>query len=200
LAALWRRERTGHGEVVTGSLLQTALWTQLGLIGSLANTSGASTTGRPRTDPRNALLNQYRAGDGHWIAVAAINERAWEAFVAGAGIQHLLADPRFATYADMQANTRAMREELDRHFATAPAAHWLDRLRAHGVWCGPANRLEDVLDDEHVATNGYLSTQDDGLRTVTMPFTLSGYRPALAGGPALDADRAAILRDWDAGA
>jgi crotonobetainyl-CoA:carnitine CoA-transferase CaiB-like acyl-CoA transferase len=197
LAALMQRERTGRGGIVTGSLLQTALWTQFGLLGSLANTAGASTEGRPRTDPRNALLNQYRAGDGRWIAVAAINARAWADFVAGAGIEHLTADSRFASYADMLANTAAMRAELDRHFATAPADHWLDRLRAHGVWCGPANRLDDVLTDEQVAANGYLSVQEDGLRTVTMPFTLAGHTPPLAAGPALNADRSAILRDWD---
>ncbi len=196
LAALLRRERTGRGGVVTGSLLHTALWTQLGLIGSLANTSGASITGRPRTGPRNALLNQYRAADGKWIAVAAINARAWDSFVAGAEIGHLVADPRFATYAAVQANTAAMRVELDRHFATRPAAYWLDRLRAHGVWSGPANHLDDVLTDEHIAANGFLPTLDDGLRTVAMPFTLDGYQPPLAAGPALDADRAAILRDW----
>jgi crotonobetainyl-CoA:carnitine CoA-transferase CaiB-like acyl-CoA transferase len=197
LAALLRRARTGRGDTVTGSLLQTALWTQLGLIGSVANTEGASTTGRPRTDPRNALLNQYRAGDGKWIAVAAINPKAWDAFVAGAQIEHLVADPRFATYADMLANTRDMRVELDRHFATRPADHWLDRLRAHGVWCGPANRLQDVLTDEHVAANHYLTTLSDGLRTVSMPFTLDGFEPPMAGGPGLDADRDGILRDWD---
>jgi crotonobetainyl-CoA:carnitine CoA-transferase CaiB-like acyl-CoA transferase len=196
LAALMQRERTGRGGIVTGSLLQTALWTQFGLVGSLANTEGASIQGRPRTDPRNALLNQYRAADGRWIAVAAINARAWADFVAGAGIEHLTADPRFATYADMLANTAAMRAELDRHFATAPADHWLDQLRAHGVWCGPANRLDEVLTDEHVAANGYLTVQDDGLRTVSMPFTLTGHTPAVAAGPDLGADRESILRDW----
>ncbi|MFD8818688.1 CaiB/BaiF CoA transferase family protein [Streptomyces sp. NPDC059627] len=196
LAALLRRARTGRGETVTGSLLQTALWTQLGLVGSVANTVGASTAGRPRTDPRNALLNQYRAGDGRWIAVAAINPRAWEAFVAGAGIEHLVADPRFATYADMLAHTQDMRVELDRHFATQPAEYWLDRLRAHGVWCGPANRLQEVLTDEHVAANHYLATQSDGLRTVSMPFTLDGFEPPMDAGPGLGADRDGILRDW----
>ena len=60
LAALMRRAKTGRGETVTGSLLQTALWTQTLLVGSVANTAGASTTGRPRTEPRNALVNSIR--------------------------------------------------------------------------------------------------------------------------------------------
>ncbi len=178
LAALIRRSRTGRGETVTGSLLQSALWTQVGLVGSVANTVGASTNGRPRTDPRNPMLNQYRCADGRWIAVAAINARAWDAFVAGAEIETLVTDPRFGTFDAALANSQAMREALDRHFATAPAEHWLHRLREHGVWCGPANHLEDVLTDAHVAAEGYLTALDDGRRTVAMPFTLDGYAPA----------------------
>ena len=196
LAALIRRAATGGGETVTGSLLQTALWTQTLLVGSAANTAGASTTGRPRTEPRNALVNQYRAGDGRWIAVAAINARAWDAFVAGAQVEHLVADPRFASHAAMLAHAAEMRAALDEHFATQPAAYWLERLRRAGVWCGPVHHIEDVLDDEHVAANGYLTTLDDGLRTVSMPFTLSDFELPLAGGPALDGDREAILNDW----
>ena len=196
LAALMRRAVTGRGETVTGSLLQSALWTQALLVGSAANTVGASTSGRPRTAPRSALVNQYRAADGRWIAVAAINERAWAAFVAGARIEHLVADPRFASYVVALAHAAELRAALDEHFATKPAGYWLGQLREHGVWCGPVHHVEDVLDDEHVAANGYLTTLDDGLRTVSMPFTLSDFELPLAGGPALDADREAILNDW----
>jgi crotonobetainyl-CoA:carnitine CoA-transferase CaiB-like acyl-CoA transferase len=58
------------------------------------------------------------------------------------------------------------------------------------------HHVEDVLSDEHVAANGYLTTLDDGLRTVSMPFTLSGFEQPVAGGPVLDADREAVLNDW----
>jgi crotonobetainyl-CoA:carnitine CoA-transferase CaiB-like acyl-CoA transferase len=196
LAALVRRARTGRGETVTGSLLQSALWTQTLLVGSAANTAGSSTNGRPRTQPRNALVNQYRAGDGKWIAVAAINARAWDAFVTGAQIEYLLEDPRFASYADMLAHASDMRAVLDEHFAAQPAGYWLARLREHGVWCGPVHHLQDAIDDEHIAANGYLTTLSDGVRTVTLPFTLSDFELPLAAGPVLDGDRESILREW----
>jgi crotonobetainyl-CoA:carnitine CoA-transferase CaiB-like acyl-CoA transferase len=196
LAALMRRATTGRGETVTGSLLQSALWTQALLVGSVANTADSSTSGRPRTQPRNALVNQYQAGDGKWIAVAAINARAWHAFVTGAQIEYLLEDLRFASYADMLAHASDMRAALDRHFATQPAGYWLERLREHGVWCGPVHHLQDAVDDEHVAANGYLATLSDGVRTVALPFTLSDFDQPLAAGPVLDGDRESILRDW----
>jgi crotonobetainyl-CoA:carnitine CoA-transferase CaiB-like acyl-CoA transferase len=96
----------------------------------------------------------------------------------------------------MLAHSDAMRVALDQHFATQPAGYWLTRLREHGVWCGPVHHLEDVVDDEHIAANGYLTTLSDGLRTVSLPFTLSDYEQPVAAGPVLDGDRESILRDW----
>ena len=52
------------------------------------------------------------------------------------------------------------------------------------------------LSDEQVAANGYLTTLSDGLRTVSLPFTLSDFELPLAAGPALDGDRESVLRDW----
>jgi crotonobetainyl-CoA:carnitine CoA-transferase CaiB-like acyl-CoA transferase len=74
-----------------------------------------------------------------------------------------------------------MRERLDEHFAERPRSRWLERLEAAGIWCTPVNTLADVIDDEQVNANGYLSTLDDGSRTVAMPFVLAGYQaPARA--------------------
>jgi crotonobetainyl-CoA:carnitine CoA-transferase CaiB-like acyl-CoA transferase len=196
MAALAQRERTGRGTVVSGSLLQTSLWSQLLLVGSAANTEGASTNGRPRRDPRNALLNQYKARDGRWVAIAAINARAWLSFIATMDLEHLLEDPRFESFDAAVAHAGDLRELLDRLFATQDAEYWLARLRGAGIWCGPVNELADVVDDEHVEAEGYLSTLTDGVRTVTMPFLIADYDVPQRAGPLLDADRAQILEDW----
>jgi crotonobetainyl-CoA:carnitine CoA-transferase CaiB-like acyl-CoA transferase len=93
-------------------------------------------------------------------------------------------------------HAREMRIALDEHFARETAETWLKRLREAGVWCGPANHLEDVLTDEQILANNYISTLTDGTRTVTTPFTLDGYDMPLNAGPALGSDRTEILRDW----
>ena len=76
----------------------------------------------------------------------------------------------------MLAHPGEVRETLDEFFAKQPRSHWLERLEAAGVWCTPVNTLDEVLVDEQVRANEYLSTLDDGLRTVAMPFTLAGYQ------------------------
>ncbi|MEV6927372.1 CoA transferase [Dactylosporangium sp. NPDC051485] len=197
LAALAQRRRTGKAHAVSGSLLQTSLWSQMLLIGSAANTQGASTEGRPRRNPRNALLNQYRAADGRWIAVAAINANAWLPFINTLCLEPLLSDERFATFESALQHSAELRVVLDEHFATKESDHWLDLLRSGGIWCGPVNQLTDVVVDEHVEAEGYLSTLSDGVRTVTMPFHLSGYTVPQVAGPALGADEERILHDWD---
>jgi len=101
---------------VTGSLLQSALWTQTLLVGSAANTVGASTSGRPRTTPRSALVNQYKAADGPLDRRRRHQRARVDAFVAGAQIEHLVADPRFGSHAAMLAHAAEMRAALRRAF------------------------------------------------------------------------------------
>ena len=187
LAALLRRERpgdgeTGGGETVHASLLQTALWTQLIQLGTAANAPQVLVPPRSRREPRSPGVNQYRCADGRWIAVAAVTAGAWASFAEALGLH--FTDPETGDplpYADVLAQADGVRALLDEHFAKEPVAHWLDRLEAAGVWCTPVNTPADVLTDEQVGANGYLSTLDDGLRTVAMPFTLAGYEaPARA--------------------
>lgn len=54
------------------------------------------------------------------------------------------------------------RDEVDLllrdRLAQEPAATWLERLEAAGVWCAPVRDLATVLRDEQVAANGYVRT------------------------------------------
>ena len=182
LAALVQRQQSGHGETVHASLLHTALWTQLIQLGTAANAPQVLVPPRSRRNPRSPGVNQYRCSDGSWIAVAAVTEDAWGKLAQTLGLD--LTDPETGaslSYAGVLAAAADVRAVLDRHFAQQPRSHWLGLLESAGIWCTPVNTLADVLDDEQVSANGYLSTTDDGLRTVAMPFTLSGYRaPARA--------------------
>jgi formyl-CoA transferase len=194
LAAILERQRTGKGQVVSGSLVQTSLWAQLLNFGSVANTTQRMVA-YDRDRPRSALVNQYRCADGRWIAVAGILPRYWPLFCEAVGAQHLIADERFADFEAMVRNSAALVPLLDAHFVTASSEHWLKRMLARGLWAGPVNHLEDLADDPQIQANQYLTTLDDGTRTVAMPFTLHGYHPGTKPGPALGADDEGVLRE-----
>lgn len=181
VAALLRRARAGDGdagdgETVQASLLHTALWTQLIQLGTAANAPQVLVPPRSRRDPRSPGVNQYKCSDGRWIAVAAVTADAWDRLTAALDLR--VSDPETGgplAYAGVLAHAGEVREALDEYFAKQPMDYWLGRLEAAGVWCTPVNTLSDVMTDEQVSANKYLSTQDDGLRTVAMPFTLGGY-------------------------
>ena len=182
LAALLQRQQSGHGETVQASLLHTALWTQLIQLGTAANAPQVLVPASSRRDPRSPGVNQYKCSDGRSLAVAAVTADAWALFTETLDLR--FTDPETGgplSYAGVLAHAADVREALDEYFAKQPLSHWLDRLEAAGVWCTPVNTLAEVMTDEHVRANEYLSTLDDGLRTVAMPFTLDGYEaPARA--------------------
>jgi crotonobetainyl-CoA:carnitine CoA-transferase CaiB-like acyl-CoA transferase len=194
LAALMHRQQSGLGGTVHTSLLHTALWTQLIQLGTVANAPQLLLPARSRREPRSPGVNQYKCSDGRWIAVAAVTADAWARLVkvldlrlAGPGEEDLLSYARVLTHA-----TR-IREILDEHFAAQPVSYWLDRLEAAGIWCTPVNALAEVIDDEQVTANGYISTLDDGLKTVTMPFTLAGYQAPTRAARRLGEDNDTVL-------
>jgi crotonobetainyl-CoA:carnitine CoA-transferase CaiB-like acyl-CoA transferase len=196
LAALMQRRQSGTGETVRTSLLHTALWTQLVQFGTVANAPQLLLPARSRREPRSPGVNQYKCSDGRWVAVAAVTADAWGRFVKALDLD--LIDPDTGgelSYAGVLAQASRVREGLDEHFAGRPRSHWLERLEAAGIWCTPVNTLADVMDDEQVNANGYLSTLDDGSRTVAMPFVLAGYQPPARAARRPGADDDAVLGD-----
>jgi crotonobetainyl-CoA:carnitine CoA-transferase CaiB-like acyl-CoA transferase len=198
-AALLGRERsrggeTGGGETVQASLLHTALWTQLIQLGTAANAPQVLVPPRSRRDPRSPGVNQYKCSDGRWIAVAAVTADAWDRLTSALDLR--FTDPETGgplSYAGVLARAGEVREALDGHFAKQTLGYWLGRLEAAGVWCTPVNTLSDVMTDEQVRANKYLSTLDDGLRTVAMPFTLGGYRAPVRAARRQGQDDAEVL-------
>ena len=67
LAALFNREKTGKGEFVYSSLLQSALYLLSSMTG--LNQLGVSFP-NSRMDPPNSLNNTYQCKDGKWIMLA----------------------------------------------------------------------------------------------------------------------------------
>lgn len=194
LAALRERDRSGAGQFVSTSQLQSLMWLQSLNIGVAANL-GEPFPVQDRRTPANALVNTYRCEDGRWIGLGVIMANVWSEFCAAVGLAHLIDDPRYATLRARTQHAADLTLTLDAHFATAPAAHWLARMRACGLWVSPINAPQDLLDDEQVHANGYLMRLDDGWRTPGMPFSLRGHTPPTAPAPGYGSDSDALLAE-----
>ena len=68
-------------------------------------------------------------------------------------------------------------------FATQPRDHWETIFREKGFWFSVVNRVSDLPDDPQVAANDYLMELDNGLKTVSAPFSLEKTPPLRNGAP-----------------
>ncbi|MFN4090960.1 MAG: CaiB/BaiF CoA transferase family protein, partial [Alphaproteobacteria bacterium] len=136
MLALYRRERTGKGGLVSTSLMANGVWSNAFL--AQARLCGAPFRRRPRREEAlNALNNLYEAADGRWFMLAMVSEeRQWPGLVRALGRPELEHDPRFATKPARIENARTLVAEFDRIFAARDYAWWRARMDENGVTFG----------------------------------------------------------------
>ena len=175
VTALYRREKTGKGGLVSSSLLANGLWAN----GCFVQTrlGGEPVPHRPpREDAPNALANHYRCRDGHWFIMALFNEeRQLRSFLGAIGREELADDPRYATKQARAANARALVAELDAVFATRVMAEWRKILDAVGVTFGVVATVDDVMHDAQMRAMGALVPfEGSDVLTISSPFQVAG--------------------------
>jgi len=178
MAALYQRERTGRGAMVSTSLLANGLW--LNAIAVQGILCGARTVVRPpREEAVDALGNLYRCRDGRWFLIALTPDgRRWQDFTTAVGRTDLFADPRFATPAARRANVRALIAILDAVFAERDWAQWRRVLEASGIAFGVVGTVDDIPHDAQMQASGALVPLDDpragAALTVSSPLQIEG--------------------------
>jgi crotonobetainyl-CoA:carnitine CoA-transferase CaiB-like acyl-CoA transferase len=182
MAALYQRERTGRGTMVSTSLMANGLWwNAIQVQGILC---GARTVVRPpREQSVSALANLYRCRDGRWFLMSlTADERRWPDLAACLQRADLVGDPRFASIESRRANARALIAILDDVFAKKDWAEWRGILERSGIAFGVVGTLDDILGDPQMIDSGALVPIDDpraGARlTVSSPVEIDGQDKA----------------------
>jgi formyl-CoA transferase len=147
LAALEHRDRTGEGQLVDTSLLEAAMaltvWeaTEYWVTGRAPKPLGSA---HRLAAPYQAI----RASDGYFT-VGANNDRLFEELCRAIDRPDLPEDRRFAAAAARMEHRAALIEAIEKTTAGESRAHWLARLEAEGVPCGPINDYAEALADPH---------------------------------------------------
>jgi len=152
----------------------------------------------PREQTQRALGGLYTAGDGRHFLLALTSEvRQWPAIAKAVGRPELVEDPRFIDMDARRANARALMDELDAVFATAPLAEWRTRLDAAGITFGPIGTTYEIADDPQAHAIGALRPiEGTPYLTVDSPFTIEGAAKTPARlAPEMGEHSSAILRD-----
>ncbi|MFZ4688022.1 MAG: CaiB/BaiF CoA transferase family protein [Polymorphobacter sp.] len=199
LSALHDRTRTGVGQFVDVAMLDGQIAILENAVARYA-VSGVAPGPLGARHPSITPFAAYACENGH-IVIAAGNDVLFGALAAALELPALIGDPRFTSNASRTDHADALADILEARLASAPAAHWLPKLEAAGVPCGPLHDVAQALAHPQVrARNMVIATAfPDGtpLLAAGNPVKLSKHRDPVVrpGAPGLDADRDAILRE-----
>jgi crotonobetainyl-CoA:carnitine CoA-transferase CaiB-like acyl-CoA transferase len=199
---LLQRQRTGLGQEIEVPMLETMT------AFVMAEHMGGLTFDPPLGPPGYSRMlapdrRPHRTADGH-ICILPYSDRHWRDFFRIAGRPELANDPRLAdapTRSRHVAELYALVAECVRSDTTA---HWLERLQADDIPCGPVNLLGGLLEDQQLAAVDFFPVSEhpsEGrIRTVRPPVRFGAAecglrRPA----PRLGEHSREILRELGRG-
>jgi crotonobetainyl-CoA:carnitine CoA-transferase CaiB-like acyl-CoA transferase len=183
-AALFARQRTGKGQLVSTSLLRLGIFT-IGWDTMIKLRLGASATPMTRMTTPNPLISCYRTGDQRWIWLLGLQgDRLWPDLIRAIGRPDLQNDPRFASLAARRENCAPLVEILDEIFAGKSFREWAEILDREGVWWAPVQTTDEVVEDlqaEHCGAFVDVPTSDGAsARMVSSPVDFSDTRWSVA--------------------
>ena len=152
LSALEARHRTGRGQHVETSLLESATALQTYEANHFFMTGEAP----PRIGQAHRGVAPYQVmptADGY-MTIGAGSQKFYKAFCHIAGREDMIADARFATVPDRVANLDALIDALSQETRKHPTNWWLERMEANGIPCGP------VLDHAELLTHPQTLARD----------------------------------------
>jgi crotonobetainyl-CoA:carnitine CoA-transferase CaiB-like acyl-CoA transferase len=181
-AALYARERTGRGDLVSASLLRQGAYT-IGFDVNIALMWGRSVMVGRRESMGNPSINNYRAGDGQqfWI-VGLEGERHWPPLARAVGHPEWLEDSRFSTPAARFHNAQELIAELDRIFATRTYAEWVEVFEKDpDFFWAPVQTVDELVGDPQFQAGGGLVSVPDEVSETTMLATPADFAEHRAG-------------------
>ena len=199
LMALRHAERTGQGQHVDCSLLDT----QISMLANQALTYlvGGYSPGRlGNAHPTVVPYRLFDTADGS-IVIATGNNGQYKALCKAIGAPELADDPRYATNGLRVINRDLLEARLQEIALTWESVALADALIAAGVPAGPVNEVGDALEDPFAKARGTVHQFDraDGVKvpSVAYPGKLSATPATFRSAPPrLGEHSRAVLREW----
>lgn len=177
MLALYERQTTGKGRMVHTSLIANGLWSNACFAqGALAG--AAKVERKPRQAPSSALVNTYRAGDGRWFILSALQpDRDWLRLTEAVGHEEWRDDPRFLTMELRSQNAEELVAMLDLIFGAKDWANWRVIFADVELQAGPVYTPEDAVRDPQARASGAIrqnSGNKDMPEIIDSPLFVAG--------------------------
>jgi crotonobetainyl-CoA:carnitine CoA-transferase CaiB-like acyl-CoA transferase len=195
-AALFSRERTGQGQHIRLSMLDTViafLW---------SSDMGGNTFVGDEVDAETAqsfIDLIYETEDGY-ISVAAFRRADWVKLAQACERPEWIDDPRFQTSEGLEVHKPERLELTQQALRGRTSADWIARLDAHDVPCAPVLTRREMTSHPQVVENGIIVETDHPqagrLRQSRNPARFSGTPVEhRRGGPVLGENTHEILAE-----
>ncbi len=148
LAALQARERTGRGQVVETSLLESMVGT-LGFQAVRYLNGGDVPPPAGNHHPINAPYGVFKTRDGY-VTIGATGDKRWRAFCEVIDAPEFLEDPRFATNGGRHRHRLELAELIGEKLQAHTSDEWEAILNDAGIPCGPVYRMDQSLEHPQV--------------------------------------------------
>lgn len=158
MAALFERQKTGKGQIVEGSLFNTALTLMNGtaIEQAVIAPNRQATLNRSQT---SGPADTFRTRDG-WVLIQTVGGPLFKRWADLMGESHWLDDPRFRDDISRGDNGEAISERLAQWCAERTTDEVLQAMEEARIPAGPVLSPQQVLDDPHIAAKGLFQPTD----------------------------------------
>jgi CoA:oxalate CoA-transferase len=199
-SALFRREKTGEGEMIDVSMLDASLATMGAWVVSNYLNAGKVPIPMGNENHTSAPSGTFRTGEG-LLNIVNNEQRQFETLCDVIGMPQLKGDPRFAERNTRIANRDVLRGIIEGALSARPALEWEQRFNDAGVPAGPILNVPDVINHQQIAERGLLKRFNDApgvgrpVAVTRLGFTLASGQPDVdRSPPVLGQDTQDILR------
>ncbi|MDE0668320.1 MAG: CaiB/BaiF CoA-transferase family protein, partial [bacterium] len=195
LAALWEARRSGKGQVVDLSLVESVMH----IIGPLPSAFAHLGYEQPRLGagiPYSVPRGTYRCSDGEWVALSASTDTVANRVL---GLIGTGGDERFGTFAARFENRDALEALMAGWIAARPSGEVIRRFEEVDAAIAPVYTMADLFADEHFRRRGLFTTVDGVVMQAVSPrLSRTPGRVNFAGRP-LGADTEEVLAELRGG-
>ncbi|WP_407159581.1 CaiB/BaiF CoA transferase family protein [Bradyrhizobium sp. STM 3557] len=173
-SALYQRERTGRGQHIDCSMLESMLTLTLNEI------QWSQFEVAPAQRP---MFSPVATSDGY-VMIAIASEKSFQTLMNVIGRPDWVIHPLFARYSDRRANWAALMDGVEVWSKSLTTAQCLAALNDAGVPSSAYRTVAEALDDPQLAHRGALAEVEDAagtFRVLNPPFRMSAAK--VAAGP-----------------
>jgi crotonobetainyl-CoA:carnitine CoA-transferase CaiB-like acyl-CoA transferase len=190
-AALFQRSRTGHGQHIDISMLDSCMALMSSILTTYVNTGNPPGLRGNEAPSRSPASTTFKTADG-LLAIAINEQHQFTHLLEAIGLKDLLSDERFKDAASRREHTQVLRVAIQEALMKDKAKSWEAMINNAGVPCSEVLTIPEVMLSAQVqerAFFGKFSQEECGLdRDIQLPKAAFKFRndgPALQKPPPL---------------